>query len=114
MGWMSAVSRGQGSEPPETMLAAGYCSLETEVTIVSAGSGINVTIPDAGDERIGMRKVFVSTNGQTHTIAPATTLDAGGSDAVEISGSGGVAEFIWTGSAGWALLGDQDVAVANA
>ena len=112
MGWMSAVGRGQGSEPPETMLATGTCSLETEVTLLSAGSTSTVTIPDAGDERIGMRKVFVSTNGTAYQITPSSTLDAGTSDEVTMSGSGGVAEFIWTGS-GWVLLGDQDVAVPD-
>ena len=108
MGWISNLKRGVPATGPETLYATGYCSLETQVTLCGASGSITVTLPDASDDRVGMRKVFVQTGTGSAAVTPATTIDTGTSDVCTISGEGAVAEFLWTKS-GWALFGDQDV-----
>lgn len=108
MGWISNLKRGLPATGPETLYATGNCSLETQVTLCGASGSITVTIPNASDDRIGMRKVFVQTGTGGAQVTPATSIDTSSSDICTITGEGAVVEFLWTKS-GWALFGDQDV-----
>jgi len=113
MGWISNLKRGAPATGPETLYAAGTCSLETQVTLCQTTGSPIVKIPDANDARIGMRKVFIQTGTGGTQVQPTTTIDDSGSRNATLTGEGAVAEFVWTKS-GWALFGDQDVNVADA
>ena len=108
MGWIANLKRGVPAAGPETIYATGACSLETQVTLCGSSGSITVTIPDASDDRIGMRKVFVQPGTGGAQVPPSTSIDTSSSDICTITGEGAVVEFMWTKS-GWALFGDQDV-----
>tara|TARA_R110002012_G_scaffold44361_1_gene119032 strand:- start:640 stop:981 length:342 start_codon:yes stop_codon:yes gene_type:complete len=108
MGWIANLKRGVPAAASETLFATGTCSLDTQVTLCGSSGSISVTIPDASDDRIGMRKVFVQTGTGGAQITPSTSIDTGTSDICTITGEGAIVEFMWTKS-GWALFGDQDV-----
>ena len=119
MGWIANLRAGGNvGANTETISADGAANPTIPVTLCDASSvDLDITLPDPPAGHEGIIKTFVgididSDGGRDVTITPDNTLDTSATDVVELDLTGGVGQFIWTGSK-WASLGsDADVSVS--